>query len=176
MKTAKKNLLQWICLICLFTSVIFLVLWPVGFRYYSTVGIDRDRRDSDASVCCRYYRVRWPGDGSLHIGGGVSHYRFGSKAVEPFDWGGRFFQAPRRDVPRSFFNRLGFWWIQKQYDDAWTVKDASLTKPSELWIGVPGFLPGILFAFLFLLCRRRIASDKINVGQKSKNSTASNER
>ncbi len=158
MRLTKRAVLNGTGFLCLFACLLLLILWPLGFRYYTTLGIDSDHRDTPARVCYRYYRVRWPGDGSFRIGGGVSYYQLGNKAIEPFDWGGQFFQPPRRDTPRSLFNRLGFWWIQ---------------TPSGFWIGVPGVIPALLFAALFLLCRRRLASDKIQAGQKSKNTTAS---
>lgn len=132
-----------------------LFLWPCEPRvpYYVRVQLLHDTRDRLGSAgrpgsgLLSLLPIRWPGDGSFRVGGGVSHYRFGDKKLEPFDWGGRFFKAPQLDPPGAVANQLGFQFIRKQYEDAWTIEDGALQKPSEFWVAVSSLLPALLFAF-----------------------------
>jgi hypothetical protein len=162
MQSVKVIFLKLALILFCLGSLVFLVLCPLSYHFYTTLGIDTDRREGSVAVYYRYYRIRWPGDGSFRIGGGASHYRFGSKALEPLDFGGRFFQKPRRDSPHSFWNRIGFWRIQNIGDDQWTLQDTALKKPWDSWIGVPAFLPALLFAALVWIIpqgiKRTIAS------------------
>ncbi|MES2459265.1 MAG: hypothetical protein V4671_01690 [Armatimonadota bacterium] len=158
-RSSTSSLNRGLCMSSCIVSLLFLIAGGLGYRYYTTLGIDTDVRDSPTTVYYRYYRIRWPGDGTFRIGGGASHYPYGSKSVEPFDFGGRFLQPPRREQPRSLWNRLGFWFIQNRYDDEWTSGNPGLRKPAEFWIGVPGLLPAVVFASFAWLCVRRLKRD-----------------
>ncbi len=115
----------------------WVVMWLSSYSFFTSLGLDHDRVEG-AQVRYTYLRARWPGDGSFRMGGGGLLRPLEIHAVEPFDLGGRFFKPPRRSVPRTFWNRLGFWW---------------LTEPSEqdeaqntwvFWVGIPSWLPALL--------------------------------
>ncbi len=117
-----------------------------GFFRYTTLGIDSDVDDAPF-VYYRYWRIRWPGDGSFRVGGGAFRYqRAPNKPLEPFDLGGRFFLPPRNEPAPSVWNLLGFRYINRTWDDERTRTDASAPKPWEAWISVPCLLPAALFA------------------------------
>ena len=120
--------------VSLITSVFVLLLWIVGCSYYTSVGLDHDEFDGTL-VKSSYYRVRWPGDGSLWLGGGTFHFSQAQHALEPLDLAAIFLQPPRRPVPITVWNKFGFWWTQ-------TNNPAERT--AEYWLGFPGWLPVVL--------------------------------
>ena len=126
-----------------------------GFFRYTTLGIDRDV-DDIPFVYYRYWRIRWPGDGSFRVGGGAFRYnRAPHKPLEPFDLGGRFFLPPRTEPAPTVWNRLGFRYINRTWNDERTLHQSAAPKPWEAWIGVPCLLPAALFAIPPLLLLRR---------------------
>ncbi len=127
-----------LCGASLLASLAFLVMWPFGYRLYTSFGIDADRVD-DAFVTQTHYRLRWPGDGSFMVG--ANEFRHPkSKPLERFDLGGAFFRAPRKPTPQSGWNRMGFWLIRKGHQDK--------AEPWSLWLGVPSWLPPLLTGLL----------------------------
>ena len=145
------------------TALAFFGMALVSFSFFTTVGIDSDRGDAPF-VYYSYYRIRWPGDGSFRVGGGAFRYKRDLRhALEPFDLGGRFFLPPHhtpQETPHSFWNRMGFWHIANSWDDERTRTDALAPKPWEFWLGVPAFLPGLLFALLPFLRLHRSRATK----------------
>jgi len=105
-------------------------------------------RVEGAQVRFTYWRVRWPGDGSLRLGGGAHYRPLESAPVEAFDLGGVFFQPAQRAVPRSFWNRLGFWWVDEEGEG----EGASFIW--RRWIGIPSWLPLLLPAAIMVRWRR----------------------
>jgi hypothetical protein len=101
--------------------VLLLITWPLTFRYTS-VGIDTEHADG-ATVRERFWRVRWPGDGSVMVGWVDQHRSPDKHALEPFDLGGTFLQPSKAIPPESIWNRLGFWYVHrlKGRDGAWLV-------------------------------------------------------
>ncbi len=118
-------------LVSLLPSVLVLLLWITGCTYYTSVGLDYDQLDG-MHVQSSYYRIRWPGDGSLWLGGGHFHYAPAQHALEPLDLAAVVLQPPRRPIPITVWNKLGLWWSQ-------TSDVANGT--AEYWIGFPGWLP-----------------------------------
>lgn len=165
--TAKIRLLWFLGSLCAFASLVFLVLWPLSYQYYTTLGLDMDRADGPEAVYYCYYRIRWPGDGSFRIGGGAHHYARGAKRIEPFDLGGRFFQPPRRDIPRSWWNRIGFWWFDTHSEDYWSGRDNALAKPWQFWIGIPSVLPGVFLGGFAWYCWRLIRRQRTGSARAS---------
>jgi hypothetical protein len=115
-------------------------MWLFSYGFYTSLGVDTDRADGPY-VMSSYYRIRWPGDGSFWIGGGAYRHAYEGKPLEPFDLGGRFFLAPRRPMPQSFWNRIGFWLIQIGLGNGKNGKTESAASQWQLWIGVPSWLP-----------------------------------
>ena len=112
-------------------------MWLTGYSFFTSLGLDHDQLEG-SQVRYTYLRARWPGDGSFRLGGGGLLRPLEIHAVEPFDLGGRFFKPPRKSVPHSFWNRLGFWWLtapseQDEAQNTWVF-----------WVGVPSWLPALL--------------------------------
>lgn len=115
-------------LACLLTG-----MWLSSYSFYTSLGVDTERAEG-ATVRSTYYRVRWPGDGSFRVGGGALGRPLTARPVQPFDLGGTFFQPARRSVPRSLWNRLGFWWVEAP--EEWDGEQLLWTW----WIGIPSWL------------------------------------
>ena len=136
----------------------FAVMWVAGRFTYTSVGMDHDVVNGDR-VAAGYYRLRWPGDGSLWIGGGSHDRPLSAGPPERFDPAAAWFGRPNRPEPRSAWNRLGFWWVGSAADDPFLPAGASGTVRSG-WVAVPGWLPVVLFGTwpvwrLVRRCRRR---------------------
>ena len=89
---------------------VLVALWPLSHRYTS-FGIDLESPDGGDRVRCTFYRIKWPGDGSVCVGRLVEHRAADAKPLERFDLGGRFFKPAKETWPASAWNRLGFWWV-----------------------------------------------------------------
>lgn len=84
-----------------------LLAWPFAYRF-SSFGIDRERADG-ARVRCDFWRVRWPGDGSVALCLETT-WRDGGD-ITAWDLGGRFLWPPRDLAPCDRMQRAGFWWV-----------------------------------------------------------------
>ncbi|HEX8700587.1 MAG TPA: hypothetical protein VF815_17180 [Myxococcaceae bacterium] len=123
------------------------VMWLTSYSHYTSLGLDMDRVEG-AQVRFTYWRVRWPGDGSFRLGGGAHYRPLESGPAEAFDLGGTFFQPPQRAVPGSWWNRLGFWWV----DEEGGQEGAKFIW--RRWVGVPSWLPLLLSVAILLRARR----------------------
>ncbi len=121
-------------LISLVVSLTILASWGIGLWRYTSFGIDHDQVDGVA-MRTRYVRIRWPGDGSLWLGGGSFHSPLTAHPREPFDLGAVFLLPPRRPEPQSVWNRLGLWWINTH---------STTDGVAECWLGIPAWSPAIL--------------------------------
>lgn len=88
--------------------VVLLAAWPLTYRY-SSVGLDIETSRAE-TVESRFYRVRWPGDGSVWVGWIDEHRPAARGARGGVDLGALVLQEPRPMPPRSTWNELGFWW------------------------------------------------------------------
>lgn len=86
--------------------VVLLLTWPLAWKYTS-VGIDLETPHGD-TVDCVFYRVRWPGDGSIMIGRIDRSRAAGKKVLEPFDLGGVFLSTGRTYSADTIWHRFGF--------------------------------------------------------------------
>jgi hypothetical protein len=139
--------------------VVLLLAWPLTFRYTS-FGIDSEQMIGQ-SVFGRYYRVRWPGNGSLMIGYVDEHHHFRGKAADAFDLGGTFLQPAKPPRPRSVANWLGFWWID--VDHEFGQDDPALSGATKaLLVGVPHWGFVVISGFFALRSRssRRTAQTR----------------
>ena len=91
-----------------------LAAWPLT-RWYTSFGVDFEQNDGPA-VHCHYYRLRWPGDGSMMIGRIDEERARDRKPGEGVDLGGLFFHPPVKLVYGSIWNRLGFWAVNYDRD------------------------------------------------------------
>ncbi len=129
-----------------------LVLWVVGCWRYTSVGFEFEAITDEGVMREDMYRVRWPGDGSVMVGGGTFHRPADAKVLEPFDLGAVFFRAPQPREPQSGWNRHGFWRVRTELPGA---EVPALSRQSEFWWGVPGWLPGALVLGLMWLLGRQ---------------------
>jgi hypothetical protein len=111
---------------------VLTALWPLS-RRYTSFGIDLESPDAGDRVRCSFYRIKWPGDGSVCVGRLVEHRAAGAKPLERFDLGGRFFKPSKETWPASAWNRWGFWWV---------------TQPGGHQAAAPGMAPGVSEVFL----------------------------
>jgi hypothetical protein len=115
--------------------ILLLLTWPLTYRYTS-LGIDSEEQVGQ-SVYGRYYRVRWPGNGTVMVGYVDAHHHVRpDKPADAFDLGGTFLQPAKAPSPRSVANWLGFWWVdfdRNRGDDDWAAPGST----KALLVGVP---------------------------------------
>ena len=109
-----------------------LAMWPVSHRYTS-LGIDLESPAADGRVRCTFYRLRWPGDGSVCLARLVESRAATAKPLERFDLGGRFFKPAKAVCPANGWNRAGFWYV---------------TRPGTPQAAADGMAPGASEVFL----------------------------
>ncbi len=130
----------------------FLVMWPFSYRFYTSFGVDMDRREPGA-IRRTHHRIRWPGDGSFWMGA-EAFWLPATTSSDAFDLGGAFFRAPRRPPPRSSWNQWGFWFIREERQVT-PLPPLSTTYSGSFWVGVPSVLPPLLLGFFWLVRRWR---------------------
>jgi len=119
------------------------LMWLTSYTHYTSIGIDADTREN-ALIAHHYYRVRWPGNGSIWFGGGISQRASDpARPYEPFDLAASFLHAnPEKPTPRSTLNRLGFW------------KQNSPSPNLQYWLGIPAWLPVLILGFIVFKLRK----------------------
>ncbi len=122
----------------------FLVMWPFSYGYYTSVGVDLDRREEQAAIET-HARFRWPGNGAFLVGAD-QYWMAEELPLQAFDLGAAFFQAPRPLQPQSTWNQWGFWHVH------WTHPPRELPvrvshRASAGWLGVPAWLPILVTGF-----------------------------
>ena len=136
-----------------FSFIVATALWATSYTHYTSVGIDHDQhvdtrnndKASDKSIIHFYYRVRWPGNGSIWFGGGQSRRPHDSpKPFETFDLAATFlYPNPVLPTIESSYNKVGFW-----------LK--TMEKPSEqFWLGIPACLPVLILGLLSIALWRK---------------------
>lgn len=140
----RRRLLNTINGCAIAASVSFTVLWLVGHYFYTSVGIDSDQTLDDQTVLARYYRFRYPGDGSVWLGAGDFRRSLATKPVEWFDLGGTVLAPPRRPTPNNAWNQWGFWWVQEGWTDPTIGGALPSDRPHMIFVGIPGWMPIVL--------------------------------
>lgn len=106
------------------------IMWLTSYFYYTSVGIDTEHENYGEKVST-YYRVRWPGNGSIWIGAGRAYGELDlDKPLQRVKVAGAFFQSARRPESKNLFNTFGFW---------------RLRTDTQSWIGFPAWLPFVFF-------------------------------
>jgi len=134
------------------------VLWLVGCFRYTSVGLDHNVSTGTDGLLA-YYRLRWPGDGSVWIGRSSHHVPRSQLSRYPFEPGGRLLAAPVVPRPSSPWNRAGFWLVTEVENDPLGVLNWPDPVQSQ-WIGVPGWLPALLLLGLAWRARRRASEPR----------------
>jgi hypothetical protein len=134
---------------------ILLIVWPLTHRYTS-VGLDLET-SRGATVAQEFYRVRWPGNGSMLVGRIDEHRPASSGPVVGLDLGADILRPARPIQPRSTWNRLGFWWIHADVTHGDAPRDAAPNADRVWLLGVPHWLLVLLVAAAAVraLLRRR---------------------
>jgi len=127
-------------------------LWATSYTHYTSLGIDHDQYinnvtsdDNNKNILHSYYRVRWPGNGSIWFGGGQSERPLNSpKPFETFDLAATFlYHNPELPPVESTYNKVGFW-----------LK--TMEKPSkQFWLGIPAWLPVFISGLLSIVLWRK---------------------
>lgn len=136
--------------LCLATGLLLLtLLWLSSYTHYTSIGVDSERVKGE-TVDYHYYRLWWPGNGSLLVGRGITMQPFNpEKQYDNFDLGAAFFRPQSRKLEaRTAWNKTGFWYINPP-------------KPvRQYWLGIPAWLPVALILGYFIIvrrCRKRTA-------------------
>ena len=141
-------------------SAALLALWPLSHRYTS-LGLDLEQPENPTRVRCTFYRLRWPGDGSVCLARLVEHRAADAKALERFDLGGRFFKPPKETRPQTAWNRGGFWWITDPTTPAAAAPAMAPGASEAFLIGVPhGLLVALSLPMAIVATRRRIRASR----------------
>ena len=124
--------------------VVLLVAWPLTYRYTS-VGLDLESSRGQ-SVDQTFYRVRWPGNGSVLVGRIDEHRDASSGRVQQLDLGADVLKKARPIETHSTWNRLGFWWIHADVAGGDAPTDAAPHADRVWFVGVPHWLLVLLAA------------------------------
>ena len=119
------------------------LMWFTSYTHYTSIGIDADTKQNGL-IAHHYYRARWPGNGSIWFGGGISQ-RASDPAhpYEPFDLAATFlYPDPQKPKAHSLWNRLGFW---REYHSSPDI---------QYWLGIPAFIPIMLFSGLLFWIKK----------------------
>jgi hypothetical protein len=87
-----------------------LAVWTPWTERYTSVGFERERLDAGV-VHGDYWRVRWPGDGSIAAAWVAASRPARADDRAGFDLGAAFLEPPRALAPAGFWQRQGFWWV-----------------------------------------------------------------
>ena len=138
--------------ICIVISVLFALMFVFSYSYLNNLGLDEEKKNGQ-NIIQTFYRIQWPGNGSFLIGF-ISRYKQDfSEPFERYDLGGAFFERPWKEAVQSIWNKTGFWYIN----------DQGSKFLQEIWIGVPSWLPVLVFGGMAVVLRKkawRLASFK----------------
>lgn len=114
-----------------------LAFWPfVGF--YTSVGCEFEE-PAGTMVRGTYWRVRWPGDGSVVLACIVEHRPAEAGGLQPFDLGGVFLRRAQPIAAEGWWQRHGFWWVRVR-EDAPKVPPIVAGADRAMLAGVPHWL------------------------------------
>lgn len=135
----KKKLTLLLTLTLLGTTL----MWLTSYTHYTSIGIDIDTRHNQL-IKHHYYRVRWPGNGSIWFGGGTSQRASDpNRPYEPFDLAASFLHTnPTKPEPHSILNYIGFW------------QHNSPSPNHQYWLGIPAWLPVFLLGITIFRLRK----------------------
>jgi hypothetical protein len=124
-------------------STFFLALWIAGHYRYTTFGPDKNEMRGEQAYTT-YYRVRWPGDGSMWLGYAGQPHEINKDSHKEWDLGGTFFAPPTLIEPKTDWQRAGFWNVPNVENDPFEPLRYPGADESK-WIGMPGWLPVLIF-------------------------------
>lgn len=138
---------------------LLLITLPLSYRYTS-LGIDVETL-GHGRVACTYYRLRWPGDGSVVIGRIAEHRHVDRKPLQSFDLGGVFLRPGRSLSPSSFWNRLGFWSVD--YDHTRHGPPPQMAPGAERarMLGVPWWFLTLLAGTMAIVAQVRSKRSRV---------------
>jgi hypothetical protein len=137
--------------------VVLLAVWPLTYRYTS-VGLDVDTLRGE-TVDSRFYRLRWPGDGSVLVGWIDEHRSAEAEPAKGLDVGALVLQRPRPMTPRSTWNDVGFWYEDVVASEGDRPSEAAPRADRVMLVGAPHWLFVALAALVLVGRRRRSPGD-----------------
>ena len=132
--------------------LLLLAAWPLTYRYTS-LGVDADTVRG-STVETRNYRLRWPGDGSVLVGGLDEHRPAAAGERSGNDLGGDFLRPARPMTPQSTWNRLGFWWVDMEAARGDAPSDAAPRADRVRLVGLPHWALVVLALTGLLMTKR----------------------
>jgi hypothetical protein len=146
-----KQMKRFLSLLFYFLAFVALSMSLLCSYKYASLGLDRDEKNPPM-VLSTHYRLRWPGNGTLMIGGS-SQRNLESKdhPFEAFDIGGTFGEPSHDDISHV----LGFGYINAVWEDAHNKAHPDDPKLWSKWLCIPAFLPAPLFAFIAMRLARK---------------------
>ncbi|MDQ7089879.1 MAG: hypothetical protein Q9M50_04450 [Methylococcales bacterium] len=123
-------------------AIALLLMHFMGQHQYTSFGVDHDIRQKNHFLHL-FVRLRYPGDGSVWVGGSGRFRSLSSSIIESFDLAGAFFKKPRPPQPKTIANHYGFWLITNAQDNPFTS-----TNPWSFWLAVPGWLPVLVLIMM----------------------------
>ena len=131
--------------ICAVFGIIFAMMFVLSYSYLNNFGLDEESKNGQ-NVIQTFYRIAWPGNGSFLIGL-ISRYKQDfSEPFERYDLGGAFFERPWKQAVQSIWNKNGFWYID----------DHGGNVIRQFWIGIPSWLPVLVFGGLAIFLRKKL--------------------
>ena len=142
--------------------VVLLIAWPLTYRYTS-VGLDLESRHGQR-VDQTFYRVRWPGNGSMLVGRIDEHRDLSTGKVQRLDLGAEILRPARPIGTRSTWNRLGFWWVHADTAAGDPPTDAAPHADRVWFVGVPHWLLVLLALAMAVRSRARCRRSRRDPG------------
>ena len=130
---------------CIVLCVLYALVFPFSYSYLNSFGLDVEKKNGQ-DIIQTYYHIQWPGNGSFIIGF-ISRYKKDlSKPFERYDFGAGFFQRLWVATIKSIWNKIGFWYIDN-YGSKFI---------QQLWIGIPSWLPVLVFGGMAIVLRQAL--------------------
>jgi hypothetical protein len=117
---------------------------------HASVGLDLEEKNPPM-VLATYYRINWPGNGTLMLGGSSNRFSGDKHSFQAYDLAGTFNKPPDGEIPHF----LGFGYANKQWEDDYNMAHSDAPKLWSRWLCIPAFLPTLIFGLsAFFLARK----------------------
>jgi hypothetical protein len=133
-----------------FLAFVFLIMSLACSYRHASLGLDLEEK-SPPTLLATYYRLNWPGNGTLTIGGSSKRISEAGHKFEAYDIGGTFNDPPTEGTPHF----LGFGAKDSVWEDDYNKSHPDAPKLWSRWLCIPAFLPALLFGLgAFFLARK----------------------
>jgi hypothetical protein len=128
-----------------FLAFISLLMALACSYRHASLGLDLEEKSvakNPTMVLTTFYRLNWPGNGTLLIGGSSNRIPETGHSFQAYDIGGTFNESPHGEIPHF----LGFGYTSKVWDDGFGKQHPSEPQLWSKWVSIPAFLPTLFFA------------------------------